>query len=217
MLALDVLVPWFALPWTLEAVVPALLYLAATAWILAPVVGARPSRLLTRRGRARDPDGWMRFRPALPLLVGTLAAYVGASVYWSGLGQLAVRVSDDPQACVGAIDQQYFAQLAQVIPLLLVAVGLEARFFRRFLSDPVQRAMTLATVALLCIAELFTIGALTRRNQGCGQLLHPVFEYATFLLTLEACAVALVSLAWALLVRDDMPARPSSDVDSSPI
>jgi hypothetical protein len=33
--------------------------------------------------------------------------------------------------CGAAVDQEYFAQLSQVIPLLLVAVGLEAGFFAR--------------------------------------------------------------------------------------
>jgi len=51
------------------------------------------------------------------------------------------------------ISQEYFAQVSQIIPLLLVATGLEASLFRRNVDNPVRRAMTILTIAVLCVGE----------------------------------------------------------------
>ena len=180
--------------------------------LFAATVGANPWRVVTRVGRAIDPDGWRRFLPAVPLLVGTYAAYVGASV-WYGLNESAVRSVAEAmevarregvagpvnELCIGAIKPEYFAQLSQVIPLLLVALGVERRFFDQLLKEPVQRALTIFTVLLLCAGEAIAIAALTSPNQGCGRVLYYWQEYTAFLVTLLACFIALATLVWALV------------------
>jgi hypothetical protein len=116
------------------------------------------------------------------VVIGTYAVYVGASV-WYGLNESAVRSVSEAmevarreglngqlnELCVGAIKPEYFAQLSQVIPLLLVALGLERRFFERLLQEPVQRTLTLFTVLLLCAGEAIAIATLPSPNQGCGR------------------------------------------------
>lgn len=200
----------------------------ACAILFAATVGANPWRVLTRNGREIDPDGWRRFLPAVPLLVGTYAAYVGASV-WFGLNESAVRsVAEAMEVarregvagqvndlCVGAIKPEYFAQLSQVIPLLLVALGVERRFFERLLKEPVQRALTIFTVLLLCTGEAIAIAALTSPNQGCGKVLYYWQEYTAFLMTLLACFIALATLVWALVAvspkEGDKPSAGAQD------
>ena len=64
--------------------------------------------------------------------------------------------------CVGAVRPEYFAQVSKIIPLLLVDLGIERRFFEQQMREPVQRALTMFTVLLLCAAE----AAATRCCQG---------------------------------------------------
>ena len=91
--------------------------------------------------------------------------------------------------------------------MLLVAVGLEARFFERLLDEPRQRAMTIFAVVMLCVGEALAISALPKSNQGCDDLLSGWHEYTAFVLTLEACFVALATLMWALISPSDQARR----------
>jgi hypothetical protein len=88
--------------------------------------------------------------------------------------------------------------------LLLIAVGLEARFFERA-KDPVERAMTTAVVLILCVAEMLAITSLVISSEEGQRGLHPTYDFIAFVVTIDACVIALVSLAHALLsrIRDD--------------
>jgi hypothetical protein len=188
-------------------------YVVSYAILFAATVGANPGRVLTRKGRDADPAGWRRFLPAVPLLIGTYAAYAGGSGIFYGLNLSAIRsISEATEVasregvagpvaalCVGAVKPEYFAQVSQIIPLLLVALGLERRFFERLMREPVQRALTIFTVLLLCAAEAAAIAALPSGNQGCGRVLTYGEEYLAFSLTLSACFIALATLVWALV------------------
>jgi hypothetical protein len=192
-------------------------YLASLAVILSAIVGASPLHRLIRDGRAengRAENGatqdteWERFRPALPLLVGTAAAYAGSLIWWWLRDQAVAAEQVD-----GLIHQEYFAQLSQVIPLLLVAVGLEATLFKRLLREPVQREMTIVSVVILCIGEALAISALPTDNERPGNILVTWHEYAAFVLTLEAVFVALALLVWALI---DSSGRDELTTDTEP-
>jgi hypothetical protein len=199
-----------------------LAYVVSYAILFAAAVGASPWRVLTRKGRASDPEGWRRFLPAVPLLIGTYAAYAGGSGIFYGLDLTAVRsITEATQVarrpgvtgpvealCVGAVKPEYFAQVSQIIPLLLVALGLERRFFERLMREPVQRALTIFTVLLLCAGEAVAITMLPGGNQGCGRVLPYRLEYAAFMVTLSACFIALATLLWALVA-----ASPPRDGD----
>jgi hypothetical protein len=225
LLALDIAVA----PGVPETPVPIfgglLAYVVSYAILFATTVGANPRRVLTRKGRAADPEGWRRFLPGVPLLIGTYAAFAGASGIFYGLDLTAIRsVAEatevarrqgltEPIAdlCIGAVRPEYFAQVSQIIPLLLVALGIERRFFERQMREPVQRALTMFTVLLLCAAEAAAITLLPGGNEGCGRVPSYGQEYKAFVLTLLACFIALATLVWALVAvspRDD--AKPSS-------
>jgi hypothetical protein len=180
--------------------------------VFAATVGASPRRVLTHKGRDTDPEGWRRFQPGLPLLIGTFAAFVGNDI-WFRLDANAIRTFADAQVvatregftgpikdlCVGAVGPEYFAQLGQVIPVLLVAVGLELRFFERLMAEPVQRALTIFTVLLLCVGEATAISALPSLNRGCGNVLSAFHEHLAITVTLLACFIALATLVWAIV------------------
>ena len=99
----------------------------------------------------------------------------------------------------GAIRPEYFSNVSQVIPLLLVALGIERRFFERFLRETVQRAITMFTVLVLCIGELLALSVLPSPNQGCGRVLSAPHEWIAFTTTVFACSTALMLLFWALI------------------
>jgi hypothetical protein len=205
--------------------------LVAVAIVFAATVGANPQRLLTHGGRVSDPDAWRRFLPGVPLLLGTFAAWIGNEI-WFSLNDNAIRTFADAlevarregstgpveDLCVGAVGQEYFAQLSQVIPLLLVALGVERRFFEHLLREPVQWALTIFTVLVLCVGEAMAISALPSPNRGCGSVLSIFHEHLAFTFTLLACFIALATLLWALVVASpaavsNSPAGPQDESD----
>ncbi|WP_305785374.1 hypothetical protein [Symbioplanes lichenis] len=216
-------------------------YIVAQALALSAVVQASPALYCSGRRRSAQRPEWRRLRGGLPILAGTFAAYLGG-VYWDwGLSQGAVRSWEDAtreyakvlgrltggdistvpidaevlgvigSMCGGAISQEYFAQVSQIIPLLLIALGVDAKFFQRA-KDPTERAMTIVAVVALCVAEAIAISALPTPNDQCDGVLSEWHEYAAFGLTIAACVIALATLGWALLVRDDAPRRRAGDV-----
>lgn len=187
-------------------VLSSILYVFSLAILIAVICGVT-LRASTREKRVERSAAWSRFRVALPLLLGTLAAYVGSVIWDNVLADNAQRDGNLAQ-CYGAVNQQYFAQISQIIPLLLIAVGLEAKMIERLLREPTQRAITILTVVILCIGELLALSTLPLSNADCGRVLEVWHEYSAFVLTLDACSVALAMLVWALLITPS-PDRPS--------
>jgi multisubunit Na+/H+ antiporter MnhC subunit len=176
-------------------------YVVSLAIILAATVKMDPTRVVRLRTQNDNRAAWKDFRGALPLLIGTFAAYIGSTIWNSVLESRAQR-SNCVMECRGAVALEYFAQLSQVIPLLLVAVGIEAGLFRTSLKDPVPRAMTITTVIILCVAEALAISTLTSLNRGePSDILSEWHEYLAFIVTWEACFIALSLLVWVLIFR----------------
>jgi hypothetical protein len=183
-------------------------------------LGVNPSWILTRGGRNKHPKAWTRFFPAIPLLIGVIISNLGV-LFWSTLDANAIRsVSDamdvaqregftgDVQSlCMGAITPEYFSSISQVIPLLLVALGIERRFFERFLREAVQRAVTIFTVLVLSIGELLALSVLPSPNQRCGTVLSETHELVAFTTTLTACSIGLTLLFWALVAVPPLRGR----------
>jgi hypothetical protein len=122
---------------------------------------------------------------ATPLFIGVAAAYVGETLYWR-------EILDE-----GRIDQEYFAQMSQVIPLLAVALGVESRFAdsgRTLIRAEV--AIGLFTILLLVVAEALAISALPVDNDKVQLFIW--HEYIAFVLTLYAAFVALTLLTIVL-------------------
>jgi hypothetical protein len=172
-------------------------YLVSLVMLIAGAVAATPYALFRTKLRYRDPPAWSRLQATIPLIVGVAGAWT-ASVVWDRV--LDPRRAEDCHDAIGVINQEYFAQLSQVIPLLLIAIGLEAGIFRSLLSKPSPRAMVVMTVVLLAVAEMLAISALPWSNVGCDRLAS-WHEYIAFIVTVDACLVALAWLVWALLQR----------------
>lgn len=160
--------------------------------------------------------------------MGTYAALIGASIWSDALNVGVTRELSGPalaaleglplterqsllsQLCSGAVDQEYFAQVSQAIPLLLVTLGIETGFFRRGLREPAQRAATIATVTMLCVGLMSALSTLPLSGSGCGNVLPAWHEYFGLVFTLQAVFVALTTLIWVLAINtpdEETPVR----------
>ncbi|HET8659525.1 MAG TPA: hypothetical protein VFM55_11065 [Micromonosporaceae bacterium] len=184
-------------------------YAATLAVIGAAVAGARwlprwPRRwpALWRRAAPEPGQTHSGFRYVLPLVVGTLFAYLGETVYWYTLGA-------DPTTGARVVNDEYFAQMSAVIPLLLIAIGFEARQFQVYRRHPVGRAAAIVIILLLCVAEVLVLTALSPGPPEPPQSspastgppargLPAWLEYPAFVLSLEAMCMGLALVAWAL-------------------
>jgi hypothetical protein len=139
------------------------------------------------RARATGPAHAQKvddFFAALPLLAGTAAAFIGQRLYGDQLT---------------TIDTNYFSQVTQVIPLLLVALGVERRWFEpRGAVRPIRWAVTVYTVGILAAGEALAISTLPNNAKAEGKL-TAWHEYIAFAITLYACFVALAAVVIALL------------------
>ncbi|MFC0529683.1 hypothetical protein [Phytohabitans kaempferiae] len=185
-------------------------YAATLAVIGAAMVGAHwlPPRL----PRVKDSGA---FRYILPLVAGTLFAYLGEALYWYSLGA-------EPTTGARVINDEYFAQMSAVIPLLLIAIGFEARQFQRYRHHPAGRSTALVIIVLLCVTEILVLTVLTPG----GSVEEPVasyrpagglpawLEYPAFLLSLEAMCMGLALVAWALIPTADPASASHSPPDA---
>ncbi|MFI0805662.1 hypothetical protein, partial [Amycolatopsis lurida] len=165
-------------------------YLVALALILSTTLDARPAMLVSRRARESDQGEWVRLRTSIPLLAGTLAAYYATTWWEYQLG--------------GDVDKEFFAQMTQVIVLLIVALGLEVGFFREAATDPGQRPVVVFAVFILSLGEVMALSALVPSEHIFGW-----HVYAAFVIVVEASLVALATMLWVLLFRTPRPLEPA--------
>jgi hypothetical protein len=113
----------------------------------------------------------------------------------------------------GAVNPAFFSQVAGVIPLLLVTLGIEFGYFRNAFREPAQRAATIVTVALLCIGLVFALSAVLKSGQGCGDVLTQWHEYLAFVVSVQSGVIGLATLVWLLVVNspgDDAPCEATA-------
>lgn len=183
-------------------------YAATLVVIGAAMVGAH--WLPPRRSRTKSSGA---FRYMLPLVAGTLFAYLGEGLYWYTLGA-------EPTEGARVVNDEYFAQMSAVIPLLLIAIGFDARQFQRYRHHPAGRSTALVTIVLLCVTEVLVLTVLTAvggaEQAGSSHLpaggLLAWLEYPAFVLSLEAMCMGLALVAWALIPTAD----PTRAADSAP-
>ena len=180
----DVPVPWEVL---LSLVYLPLLYVLWTGLLGHAPMYKRPAALTHVERRS--------IAAAIPLVIGVGAAYVGETLYW--------REVQNPG---NHIDQEYFAQISQVIPLLAIALGFESKFTDRGRElFPAELAVGVFTILLLVVAEGLAISTLPVNNVDV--FLYRWHEYLAFVVTLYACFVALAVLVAVLVVS----LKPSPD------
>jgi len=187
--------------------------------IMLSSLNADPLTLVSSAKRAAQPTDWLRALAVVPLIVGAYAAYVGATVWTDYFNFDVVRTLDGALAaeveqlslferqsglqeiCGPGVDPSYFEQVAQIIPLLLITLGIEFGFFRATLREPTQRAPTATTVTLMSIGLVCALSTLPWGDDECGQILEAWHEYLAFVVSLQAIFTGLASLVWLLVVN----------------
>jgi hypothetical protein len=150
----------------------AALYYVAFLLLTLPALAVNPVQLVEKNSaEARE-----RLALGMPLLVGTLGAYV-ASYSWQWNG--------------GVINQEYFAQMSQVIPLVFLAVGIEGEYFRRKHGKTSMPGLTGILLGLLVLGEVMALSALVPKTDGGLAGWHGYFG---LVLTAFACIAALTAL-----------------------
>ena len=114
---------------------------------------------------------------------------------------VAEQLSVLSQLCRGAISPVFFQQVVGVIPVLLLALGVEFNYFRRTLTDAGQRAATAATVTVLAAGLVGALSTLPWDGQGCGDVLARGHEYIAFLLAVQGVFTGLATLVWLLVAN----------------
>jgi hypothetical protein len=198
-------------------VVTATIYAAAMGLTIVSSLNADPLTLLNAGRRVRLPGDWARVRAIVPLVVGTWFCYLAASVYVDLFDVETSRVLDSQteaaianlsvseqmsvlsQLCQGAISPVFFQLVAEVIPVLLLALGVEFNYFRRTLTDAGQRAATAATVTVLAAGLVAVLSTLPWDGEGCGDVLSRWHEYIAFLLAVQGVFTGLATLVWLLV------------------
>jgi hypothetical protein len=137
------------------------------------------------RSRHRD---WI-----LPVLLGTLVVQVAAALWFP--------VLDVEGNCAGTVSTDFFSQMVQVIPMLLVTLGIELGVLRRSspLRTPGQRAAPILTVVMLCVAEILSFSMLVASDRTACGVAATMHEFAAFVLSVQATSIALVTLVWLLM------------------
>ena len=208
----------------------ALLLAVAMGLVLVATLNADPLTLFSARKRAEMPLDWQRVRAVVPLVVGSYAAYAGAALWWDYRSLDVMRTLDPATAaaaldlplsergqfyvfsCWGAVSPRYFEQMTYVIPALLITLGIEAGFFRRYRHDPVERVATGVTVMVMSLGLVGALSTLPWEGVGCGQVLSKWHEYIVFVLTLQGVFMGLATLIWQLLVAlPDAKPEPARD------
>jgi hypothetical protein len=176
-----------------------LAWAAALAILVAGVTNTSPWLLVQRGRRTRWSAEWSRLRAIVPLLIGTLGAYLGI-VWWEhalalpydreALALLAESTSEKLEIAKLVVDKEFYAQLSQVIALLIVALGLEAGYFRNTRAG--------LSLSILCLGEVMALSALAVSGK-----ITPWHAYLAFVIGVEACLIALSTLILVLVVRKE--------------
>jgi hypothetical protein len=208
-------------------------YAAAMGFTMAASLNADPVTLLSSGRRVALDGDWVRARAIVPLVFGAWLCYLAASAYVdyfdvgaarvlapsvdAQLAELSVseQMSVLSQLCRGAISPVFFQQVVGVIPVLLLALGVEFNYFRRTLTDAGQRAATAATVTVLAAGLVGSLSTLPWDGQGCGDVLSRSHEYIAFLLAVQGVFTGLATLVWLLVASTPDDAASTGAVPKS--
>lgn len=195
----------------------ATVYAAAMGWTMAASLNADPLALFSTARRVALPTDWVRVRAVVPLVFGTWLCYLAASAFVDYFDVRAVRALDPAtadkvaempipeqmavlsQLCEGAISPVFFQLIVEVLPVLLLTLGIEFNYFRRTLTDAGQRAATAATVTVMAAGLVGALSTLPWDGQGCGDVLSSWHEYVAFLFAVQGVFTGLATLVWLLV------------------
>jgi len=195
----------------------ATVYAAAMGLTMAASLNADPLALFSTARRVALPTDWARVRAVVPLVFGTWLCYLAASAFVDYFDLRAVRTLDPAtadkvaempipeqmavlsQLCEGAISPVFFELIVEVLPVLLLTLGIEFNYFRRTLTDAGQRAATAATVTVMAAGLVGALSTLPWDGQGCGDVLSSWHEYVAFLFAVQGVFTGLATLVWLLV------------------
>ena len=195
----------------------ATVYAAAMGLTMAASLNADPLALFSTARRVALPTDWVRVRAVVPLVFGTWLCYLAASAFVDYFDVRAVRALDPAtadkvaempipeqtavlsQLCEGAISPVFFQLIVEVLPVLLLTLGIEFNYFRRTLTDAGQRAATAATVTVMAAGLVGALSTLPWDGQGCGDVLSSWHEYVAFLFAVQGVFTGLATLVWLLV------------------
>jgi len=195
----------------------ATVYAAAMGLTMAASLNADPLALFSTARRVALPTDWARVRAVVPLVFGTWLCYLAASAFVDYFDLRAVRALDPAtadkvaempiteqmavlsQLCEGAISPVFFQLIVEVLPVLLLTLGIEFNYFRRTLTDAGQRAATAATVTVMAAGLVGALSTLPWDGQGCGDVLSSWHEYVAFLFAVQGVFTGLATLVWLLV------------------
>jgi hypothetical protein len=130
----------------------------------------------------------------IPLAIGTYVVQIG-KVLW-------FPVIDVRTGCAEDVSFEYFALMAHILPVVLLALGIETNFIRRGATAPDlgRRVAPVLTIVLLSIALGLAFSMLVKAHMdppcGPGAVWH---EYISFVVTAQAMAIGLATLVWLML------------------
>ena len=132
--------------------------------------------------------GWI-----VPVMSGTFVAQLASALWYP--------VIDKGSGCADNISNEYFNGMVQVLPVLLVTLGLELNYLRNTnaIREPGQRAVSVLMVILLCSAEVLAFSMLAKGERVTCGMAATWHEYLAFVITVHAAAISLATLAWLLL------------------
>jgi hypothetical protein len=175
----------------------------ASVWIslLASMVfvAAMTLLLLSALGEGTSSRGWI-----VPLVIGTAVVQIATALWYP--------VIDIERGCGGDVSPSYFSEMANILAVVLLTLGVEMNFVRRSAGarDVGQRVAPVLTVILLCIGLALSFSMLVKADLGklCG-LAATWHQYIAFAVSAQALAVGLATLVWLMLVdavdADDPP------------
>jgi hypothetical protein len=166
----------------------------ATVWISllasSVFVAAMTALLVSTLGGGQASRSWL-----FPLIVGTFIAHLASALWYP--------VINIKTGCANDISPIYFSDMANILAVLLLAVGVELNFIRRNSAsrDLGRRMAPLFTVAMLCVALPLSFSVLVKADLGplcgIGAVWH---EYIAFVITAQAMATGLATLVWLLVI-----------------
>jgi len=182
----------------------------ASTWIslLASMVfvAAMTLLLLSALAEGTTSRGWI-----VPLVIGSVVVQIATALWYP--------VIDVKKGCGGDVSPSYFSDMASIIAVLLLTLGLEMNFLRRSAGarDVGQRVAPVLSVILLCIALALSFSMLVKADLGklCG-LAATWHQYIAFAVSAQALAVGLATLVWLMLVDavdTDGPPRVGNGAD----
>jgi hypothetical protein len=161
--------------------------------LLLASLNADPATLFSHRRRAERPRDWARTHSVIPIVAGYIIALIAKDLWFPFHSRWD---SAEP-----VVKEDFFHETLAFIPLMLMALGFEAKFFNRSrrtaVPDSVLRAAPIATGLLMIAAILLAGSMLTYDRNALWAEWH---MYEAFTVSVQASATALAAVVWNLVV-----------------